>query len=86
MIELLQDIEKSFITGFACALLQELSESSGSGFSDNFHGFCGKLDLYKPFFLFDPDSFGMEIRLKTGTDMVIRMGYRIAVYGSFTGQ
>ena len=42
--------------------------------------------LYKPFFLFYPDSFGVEVWLKTGADMVIGMRYRVAVERSFSGQ
>jgi hypothetical protein len=40
MIEPLQDIEKSFITGVDFALLQQFGERGGSGFRDNFHGLC----------------------------------------------
>ncbi len=40
MVEPLQDSEKSFITDVASALLQQFCECGGSGFSNNFHGFC----------------------------------------------
>ena len=86
MIEPLQDIEKYSVTGFAFVLLQQFCECGGSGFGNNFHCFCGKLDLCKALFLFYPDSLGVEVWLKTGANVVVRMGYRIAVYGSLAGQ
>ena len=86
MVEPLQDSEKSFFPAVPAALLQQFCECGGSGFGNNFHCFCGKLDLCKALFLFYPDSLGVEVWLKTGANVVVRMGYRIAVYGSFAGQ